>query len=73
MADVIVKVPAFEMMLKYTAGGIGAVAGPMLAPRRARSNGIRLFASLWPIIFFPARRFDFPGQSGFLKIFSKRG
>ncbi|MCY3669751.1 MAG: DUF2806 domain-containing protein [Alphaproteobacteria bacterium] len=30
------KVPAIEMLLKYTASGIGAVAGPMLAPWKAR-------------------------------------
>ncbi|MDE0534305.1 MAG: hypothetical protein OXI01_23070 [Albidovulum sp.] len=36
MVNVNLKVPAFEMILKYTASGIGAVAGPMLAPWKAR-------------------------------------
>ena len=36
MADVNLKVPALEMLVKYTASGIGAVAGPMLAPWKAR-------------------------------------
>ena len=36
MVDVNLKVPALEMLLKYTASGIGAVAGPMLAPWKAR-------------------------------------
>lgn len=31
-----ITVPAVEMLLKYTASGIGAVAGPMLGPWRAR-------------------------------------
>ena len=34
--DVNLKVPALEMLVKYTASGIGAVAGPMLAPWKAR-------------------------------------
>ena len=36
MVDVNLKVPAIEMLLKYSASGIGAVAGPMLAPWKAR-------------------------------------
>ena len=32
MVDVILKVSALEMLLKYIASGIGAVTGPMLAP-----------------------------------------
>lgn len=32
------KVPALEKLLDYTASGIGAVAGPMLAPWRARQD-----------------------------------
>ena len=27
-----VRVPGLEMLVKYSASGIGAVAGPMLAP-----------------------------------------
>ncbi len=36
MVDLNLKVPALEMLLKYTASGIGAVAGSMLGPWRAR-------------------------------------
>ena len=36
MVDVNLKVPALEKLLDYAASGIGAVAGPMLAPWRAR-------------------------------------
>lgn len=38
MVDVNLKVPALEKLLDYTASGIGAVAGPMLAPWRARQD-----------------------------------
>ena len=40
MADVniTVKVPGLEKLLDYTASGIGAVAGPMLAPWQARQR-----------------------------------
>ena len=38
MVDVNVKVPALEKLVDYTASGIGAVAGPMLAPWRARQD-----------------------------------
>ena len=36
--NVNVRVPALEKLLDYTASGIGSVAGPMLAPWRARQN-----------------------------------
>ena len=36
MVDLNLKVPAIEMLLKYSASGIGAVAGSMLGPWRAR-------------------------------------
>ena len=36
--DVNLKVPAIEKLLDYAASGIGSVAGPMLAPWRARSE-----------------------------------
>ena len=36
MVDVNVKVPALEKLVDYTASGIGAVAGSMLAPWRAQ-------------------------------------
>ncbi len=38
MVDVNLKVPALEKLLDYTASGIGAVAGPMLAPWKARKE-----------------------------------
>ena len=38
MVDVNLKVPALEKLVDYTASGIGAVAGPMLAPWRARQD-----------------------------------
>ena len=38
MVDVNLKVPALEKLLDYTASGIGAVAGPMLATWRARQD-----------------------------------
>ena len=38
MVDVNLKVPALEKLLDYTASGIGAVAGPMLATWRARQE-----------------------------------
>ena len=38
MVDVNLKVPAVEKLLDYTASGIGAVAGPMLAPWQARQD-----------------------------------
>ena len=38
MVDVNIRVPAFEKLLDYAASGIGAVAGPMLAPWRARKE-----------------------------------
>ena len=38
MVDVNLKVPALEKLLDYTASGIGAVAGSMLAPWQARQD-----------------------------------
>ena len=38
MVDVNLKVPALEKLLDYAASGIGAVAGPMLAPWKARKE-----------------------------------
>ena len=38
MVDVNLKVPALEKLVDYTASGIGAVAGPMLAPWKARKE-----------------------------------
>ena len=35
-ANLTVKVPALEVLVKYVASGIGAVAGPLLAPWRAK-------------------------------------
>lgn len=39
MVDVNLKVPVLEKLLDYTASGIGAVAGPMLATWKARKDG----------------------------------
>ena len=38
MVDLNVKVPALEKLVDYTASGIGAVAGPMMAPWKARKE-----------------------------------
>lgn len=38
MVDVNLNVPALEKLVEYTASGIGAVAGPMLAPWKARKE-----------------------------------
>lgn len=38
MLELNVKVPALELLLKYTASGIGVVAGPMLAPWKSRKE-----------------------------------
>ncbi len=38
IVDVNLKVPALEKLVDYTASGIGAVAGPMLAPWKARKE-----------------------------------
>ena len=39
MDEVKISVPAFEKLLDYTASGVGAVAGPMLANWRAEREG----------------------------------
>ena len=39
MTDLTIKVPAIEKLLDYAASGIGAVAGPMLAPWKAEREG----------------------------------
>ena len=39
MEELPIKVPAIEKLLDYTASGIGAIAGPMLAPWRASREG----------------------------------
>ena len=39
MPDLTVKVPAIEKLVDYTASGIGAVAGPMLANWKASREG----------------------------------
>ena len=36
--DVNIKIPAFEKLVDYTASGIGAIAGPILAPWTAQRN-----------------------------------
>ena len=39
MTDLTIRVPAIEKLMDYAASGIGAVAGPMLAPWRAGRDG----------------------------------
>ena len=39
MVDVNLKVPALEKLVDYAASGIGAVAGPMLAPWEGAQGG----------------------------------
>ena len=39
MVDLNIKVPAIEKLLDYTASGIGAIAGSMLAPWKASREG----------------------------------
>ena len=39
MVDINIKVPAIEKLEDYTASGIGAVAGPILAKQKARLEG----------------------------------
>ena len=38
VVDVNLRVPALEKLVDYSASGIGAVAGPMLAPWKARKE-----------------------------------
>ena len=46
MADLTLKVPAIEKLMDYAASGIGAVAGPMLAPwRTGREGKARIIAA----------------------------
>ncbi len=39
MADITLKVPALDKLLDYLASGVGAIAGPLLAPWRASREG----------------------------------
>ena len=39
MAEIKINIPALEKLLDYTASGVGAVAGPMLANWRAQKEG----------------------------------
>lgn len=56
MVEVVIKVPAIEKLLDYTASGIGATAGPLLLPWRAHMEGkadrisARTYADVLPII-----------------------
>ena len=46
MPDITIKVPAVDKLLDYTASGVGAIAGPFLAPWRASREGkARLIAA----------------------------
>ena len=38
--DLTIRVPAIEMLVDYAASGIGGIAGPMLAPWRARREAV---------------------------------
>ena len=56
MVEVVIKIPAIEKLLDYTASGIGATAGPLLLPWRAYMEGkadrisARAYADVLPII-----------------------
>jgi len=56
MVEVVIKIPAIEKLLDYTASGVGAVAGPLLLPWRAYMEGkadrisARVYADVLPII-----------------------
>ncbi len=56
MVEVVIKIPAIEKLLDYTASGIGATAGPLLLPLRAQMEGkadrisARAYADTLPII-----------------------
>ena len=56
MVEVVIKIPAIEKLLDYTASGVGAVAGPLLLPLRAYMEGhakrisARSYAGALPII-----------------------
>ena len=46
MVDITLKIPAIEKLIDYAASGVGAIAGPMLAPWRASREGkARLIAA----------------------------
>lgn len=56
MVEVVIKIPAIEKLLDYTASGVGGVAGPLLLPWRAYMEGkadrisARAYADVLPII-----------------------
>ncbi|MDE0078900.1 MAG: DUF2806 domain-containing protein [Caldilineaceae bacterium] len=56
MVEVVIKIPAIEKLLDYTASGVGGVAGPLLLPWRAYMEGkadrisARSYADVLPII-----------------------
>jgi len=56
MVEVVIKIPAIEKLIDYTASGVGAVAGPLLLPWRAYMEGkadrisTSSYASALPII-----------------------
>ena len=56
MVEVVIKIPAIEKLLDYLASGIGATAGPLLLPLRAKMEGkadrisARAYADALPII-----------------------
>ena len=56
MAELVLRIPAIEKLVDYTASGVGAVAGPLLLPWRAYMEGkadrisARAYAGTLPII-----------------------
>ena len=69
MVDVNLKVPVFEKLLDYTASGIGAIAGPMLATwRAARDAEVRRIAARGEA---DARLIEAKGDAGSLQIIAE--
>ena len=63
------KVPAIEKLLDYTASGIGAIAGPMLAPWKATREGKARIASARADA--EVRRIEAESETGTLPIIAK--
>lgn len=69
MADINLNVPAIEKLIDYAASGVGAIAGPMLAPWKAsREAKARLAAAP---IDAQVRRIEAESEAGALQIISK--
>ncbi len=56
MAEIVLRIPAIEKLVDYTASGVGAIAGPLLLPWRAYMQGkadrisAKAYADTLPII-----------------------